>query len=88
MAKRSWVSKSVVQADKFLSLPVTAQLLYFNLALEADGNGYVENPNRVARIVSAANGDLVILRLRGYIETRADGSVKIVERGKQGALDG
>lgn len=34
-----------IDTDRFLDMPVTAQLLYFHLAIRADSNGYILSPN-------------------------------------------
>lgn len=44
MAQRRMFSLAVVDTDRFLSLPVGAQCLYFHLGMRADDDGFVASP--------------------------------------------
>ena len=66
MANRRMFSKSIAQSDKFLDLPLTSQLLYFHLGLEADDEGFV-SPKKVARMVGLKIEDLKPLIQNNFV---------------------
>ena len=53
MANRRMFSKKILQSDDFTTLPVTSQLLYFQLALASDDEGF-NNMTRLMLVVSGA----------------------------------
>ena|GEM_PF-2443148 len=66
MATRRMFSKVIVDSDDFLDMPVSARLLYYDLGMRADDDGFV-NPKRVMRISGAADDDLKILLTKNYV---------------------
>ena len=46
LAQRRMLSLSVVDTDRFLSLPVSAQNLYFHFGMRADDDGFVSAPRK------------------------------------------
>lgn len=73
MARRRMFSKDIVSTDKFYALPIRAQLLYFQLGMNADDDGFVSSPRGVMRLIKAAVTDLQLLSERGYIILYPDG---------------
>lgn len=67
MAERRMFAKAVVESDTFLDMPSSAQALYFHLGMEADDEGFLNNPKRIQRCVGAAADDLRILVSKGFI---------------------
>lgn len=66
MAQRRMFSKSVVYSSKFLRLPDTCRLLYYDLGMNADDDGYCEwYP--VLQMTGAKEQDLQILHSGGFI---------------------
>lgn len=61
MAERRMFSKKIVDSDAFLDLPITAQLVYFHLLMNADDEGFINNPKRVARSVGCKSTDVQVL---------------------------
>ena len=59
-----------IDTDRFLDMPVTAQLLYFHLAIRADSNGYVLSPNAISRMLGCTEDDMKTLNSLGYISQR------------------
>jgi len=43
MAERRMFSKQIIDSDMFLDMPVSAQALYFHLAMRADDEGFLNN---------------------------------------------
>lgn len=61
MAERRMFAKSIVQSDRFLDMPHSAQALYFQLGMQADDDGFIGNPRTVMRQCNATVDDLRIL---------------------------
>lgn len=78
MANRRMFSKDVIDSDRFLDMPPTAQNLYFHLGIQADDDGFVSSPKRVKRACGAADDDLKLLEKKGFIISFESG-VKFVE---------
>jgi len=66
MANRRMFSKTIIDSDDFLDMPVSARLLYYDLGMRADDDGFV-NPKRVMRITGVAGDDLKILLSKKYV---------------------
>lgn len=49
MAQKRMFDKSIIDTERFYSLPMESQLLYFHLGLHADVKGFVE-PRKIARL--------------------------------------
>lgn len=61
MANRRMFSKAIVCSDKFLGLPHTSQVLYFQLCMNADDDGFVGSPKSIARMIGANDIDMRLL---------------------------
>lgn len=61
MKTENYVNREVVQSGAFLSLPVSAQLLYFYLVIESENDGFVGNPKKVMQMIEAGESDLLRL---------------------------
>ena len=72
MAIRRCFSKKIVRSDDFLDLPATTQLLYFQLGMEADDRGYVNNARSVVKITGCVVGDLEMLIAKKFVLLRDD----------------
>lgn len=51
MAKRRMFSSDVVSSDSFIDMSHNAQLLYFHLSMNADNEGFVNNPKTIIRTI-------------------------------------
>lgn len=67
MAERRMFSKKIVSSARFLRMPVTARLLYYDLGMYADDDGVVE-AFTVVQMTRAAIDDLQILVSRGFLQ--------------------
>lgn len=67
MANRRMFSLSVVDTDKFLSMPASARLLYYELGMRADDDGFLLNARKNARAIGAKAGDLQRLVDEGFL---------------------
>lgn len=77
MANRRMFSKQITTSDAFLEMPVSSQLLYFHLNMEADDDGFVANPKRTMRMVSANDDDLKVLVTKRFLIIFESGVVVI-----------
>lgn len=66
MAQRRMFSIKVIDSAKFLKMPSSSRLLYYDLGMRADDDGIVEAFN-VLRMTGATEDDLRILVSKGYI---------------------
>lgn len=66
MAERRMFAKSVIGSAKFLRMPVSTQLLYFHLGMDADDDGVVE-AYPVMRKTGLNEDDLKVLAAKGFV---------------------
>ncbi len=78
MAQKRMFTKSIIDSDPFLEMPLSAQALYFHLSMRADDDGFVNNPNRITNYVSASADDLKILLAKRFI-IRFDSGVIVIK---------
>lgn len=67
MARKRMFSLDVVDTDLFMEMPKTSQLLYYNLGMRADDDGFVGNPKRLLKLLGADEDDLKVLVAKGFI---------------------
>ncbi len=60
MAERRMFAKSVIGSARFLRMPPTSRLLYYDLGMQADDDGIVETFS-VMRTTGATEDDLRVL---------------------------
>ena len=77
MAEKRMFSRELVESDRFLELPLSAQGLYLHICMEADDDGFVNNANRIRKVVEASKEDFQILFDRGYLLQMANGLVVV-----------
>ncbi len=76
MAQRRMFSADIVASDAFLDMPTSSQLLYFQLGMFADDDGFV-NPKKIMRMVGASNDDIKILITKRFLLAFETGVVVI-----------
>lgn len=67
MGNERMFSLDIVNDDKFLSMPASAQALYFHLGMRAGEYDFVSNPDEIVRKVNCSIDDLETLLRVGYI---------------------
>lgn len=70
-------SLQIVDSDAFLDMPQSSQLLYYNLAMRGDDDGFVDNPKKIMRMIGASEDDLKILIVKRFILTFESGVIVI-----------
>ena len=67
MAERRMFAKTIIDSDAFIDMPVTSRLLYYDLAMRADDDGFVNSPKKIMRMIGAQNDDLNVLIAKKFI---------------------
>ena len=62
MAERRMFAKAIIDSDAFLEMPMSARLLYYDLSMRADDDGFVNSPRKIMKFVGATNDDMNIDR--------------------------
>lgn len=60
-------SKTITNSGKFLKMPASSRLLYYDLGMNADDDGYAEWFT-VMRMTGAAEQDLNVLKVNGFVQ--------------------
>ena len=77
MAERRMFAKTIIDSDAFLEMPISARLLYYDLAMRSDDDGLNNSPRKVMRTIGATNDDMNILIARKFIIPFDNGVVVI-----------
>ena len=77
MAERRMFSKTIIDSDAFLDMPLAAQALYFHFSMQADDDGFINNPKKTQRMLGASDDDLRILITNEFIIEFPSGVVVI-----------
>lgn len=67
MAQRRMFNKSITNSSKFLKMPMSSRLLYYDLGMNADDDGFVEH-FMVLRMTGATEQDLGVLEINGLVK--------------------
>ena len=67
MATKRMFSLNVVDTDKFLEMPVSARLLYYELGMRADDDGFVDNWKKILLFTGLKEDDLKLLIAKSFI---------------------
>ena len=70
-------AKTIIDSDAFLDMPLSAQSLYFHLAMRADDDGFVNNPKKIQRLIGASDDDCKLLIAKRFILTFDSGIIVI-----------
>ena len=77
MAERRMFSKTIIDSDAFLDMPLSTQSLYFHLSMRADDDGFINNPKKIQRMIGCADDDLKLLIAKNFIIPFESGIVVI-----------
>lgn len=77
MAERRMFAKTIIDSDAFIDMPATARLLYYDLSMRADDDGFINNPKKIIRMTSASDDDLNVLIAKKFVIPFEDGIVVI-----------
>lgn len=79
MAQKRMFSLHVIDTDRFVELPTSAQALYFHLGMHGDDDGFVSAPRRITRTAGCSEADLQLLAEKGLILLFESGVVAIAD---------
>ena len=85
MAERKMFSKTVTTSARFLTMPATARLLYYDLGMAADDDGVVE-ALPVIRMTGNTKRSLKVLEENGYVRILDSNSVAYINDWKRNNL--
>ena len=77
MAERRMFAKTIIDSDVFTDMPISARLLYYDLAMRADDDGFVNSPKKIMRFVGASVDDMNVLIAKQFIIPFESGVVVI-----------
>ena len=60
-------NKAITNDDHFIEMPMSSQVLYFHLSMNADDDGFINNWKSIMRMVGAKDDDLKVLIAKNYI---------------------
>ena len=67
MANKRMFSLNVVDTDKFLEMPISSRLLYYELGMRADDDGFVDNWKKIMLFTGLKEDDLKVLISKQFI---------------------
>lgn len=67
MANRRMFSLKIIDTDLFLDMPMSARLLYYDLSMRADDDGFVASPKKIQRMVGVSDDDFKLLMAKQFI---------------------
>lgn len=67
MAERRMFTKKITESDAFLDMPSSTQMLYFHLSMNADDDGFVNNPKKIQRMCGASDDDFKLLVAKSFV---------------------
>lgn len=67
MANRRMFSLTVVDTDRFIDMPTSARLLYYDIGMRADDEGFLDGVKRIMRVTGASDDDLRVLIARQFV---------------------
>jgi len=82
MAERRMFAKAIINSARFLRMPTSSRLLYYDLGMSADDDGVVE-AFTVMRTTGATEDDLRVLSAKGFVSILNDDLVTIITDWKQ-----
>lgn len=77
MAERRMIAKTIIDSDAFLDMPASARLLYYDLNMRADDDGFINAPKKIMRMTGASPDDINMLILKKFIISFESGVVVI-----------
>lgn len=77
MAERRMFAKTIIDSDAFLDMPMSTRLLYYDLGMRGDDDGFVNSPKKIMRITGASDDDFRLLIGRKFIIPFESGVVVI-----------
>ena len=77
MAERRMFAKKIMESDTFLDMAYSAQCLYISLNMNADDDGFLNNPRKIQRMIGCCDNDMKSLIDNDFIIVFNSGIVVI-----------
>lgn len=77
MAEKRMFAKTIIDSDAFIDMPVSARLLYYDLGMRADDDGFINSPKKIQRMTGCSDDDLKLLIAKKFIIPFESGVVVI-----------
>lgn len=77
MAERRMFAKTIIDSDAFLDMPTSARLLYFDLGMRADDDGFINAPKKIMRMTGSSDDDMRLLIAKKFVIPFENGVVVI-----------
>lgn len=77
MAERRMFAKTIIDSDAFLDMPTSARLLYYDLSMRADDDGFINSPKKIIRMTGVSDDDLKVLIIKKFVIPFENGVVVI-----------
>ena len=77
MAERRMFAKTIIDSDAFIDMPTSSRLLYYDLSMRADDDGFINSPKKIIRMTGASDDDLKVLISKKFIIPFENGVVVI-----------
>lgn len=77
MAERRMFAKKIMESDTFLDMAYSAQCLYIFLNMNADDDGFLNNPRKIQRMIGCCDNDMKSLIDNDFIIVFNSGIVVI-----------
>ena len=70
-------SLDVIDLDSFIEMPISAKLLYYDLGMRADDDGFVGNPKKITMLAGCNEEDIETLIKNKFIYMFSSGVIAI-----------
>lgn len=77
MADKRMFSKKITRNDMFLNMPISSRLLYYELNMDADDEGFVNNPFSIMKMIGCSQDDMNMLLSKQFVLAFENGVVVI-----------
>ena len=77
MAERRMFAKTIIDSDAFVDMPTSARLLYFDLGMRGDDDGFINAPKKIMRMTGASDDDMKLLIAKKFVIPFENGVVVI-----------
>ena len=77
MAEKRMFAKTIIDSDAFIDMPISSRLLYYDLGMRADDDGFVNSPKKIMRMIGATDDDIKLLIAKKFIIPFESGIVVI-----------
>ena len=67
MARKRMFSLDIIDTDIFLEMPQSSRLLYYELCMRADDDGFVSSPKKIIKTVGCSDDDFKVLIAKQFI---------------------